>query len=88
MEDVTLTQLFARMDAHLAQQDEHLRRQDVQLTAITETLSRQNSVLEETSRLLRTTAEQVTEMHVSAASRTFTGAMHLLSNLINRLEGR
>jgi hypothetical protein len=36
---------------------------------------------------LQTTAQEVAAVHASA-SRGFAGAMHLLSNLINRLEGR
>jgi hypothetical protein len=87
MDDLTLTALFARMDEHLAQQDEHLRRQDVHLAEITTTLRQQNAVLVDVSRLLQTTAQEVAEIHASA-SRSFAGAMHLLSNLINRLEGR
>lgn len=87
MEDITLTQLFARMDAHLARQDDHLARQDAELQTVLETLARQNAMLVDQSRLLQTTAQEVAEIHASAA-RGFAGAMHLLSNLINRLEGR
>jgi hypothetical protein len=86
MEDLTLTQLFARMDAHLARQDDYLARQDAQLQTVLETLARQNAILADQSRLRQTTAEEVAEIHASA-SRGFAGAMHLLSNLVNRLEG-
>jgi hypothetical protein len=44
-------------------------------------------MLVDQSRLLQTTVQEVAEIHASA-SRGFAGAMHLLSNLINRLEGR
>ena len=64
MEDVTLIQLFARMDDHLARQD---------------------AMMLDMSRLLQATAEQVAEIHTTA-SRGFAGAMHVLSNLMNRLE--
>jgi hypothetical protein len=63
MEDVTLTQLFARMDAHLAGQDAHLERQDAQLAAILETLTRQNALMLDMAQLLATTARQVAEAH-------------------------
>ena len=46
-----------------------------------------NAVLADLSQMLATTAREVAEIHASAA-RGFAGAMHLLSNLINRLEGR
>jgi hypothetical protein len=80
MEDVTLTRLFERMDAHLTQQDAHL-------AEITATLREQNAVLIDMSRLLTTTAQQVSEMHAEA-SRGFAGAMHVLSNLANWLDAR
>ena len=87
MEDITLTQLFARMDAHLARQDDHLARQDAELQTVLETMNRQNAVLADLSQMLATTAQEVAAMHTEAA-RGFAGAMHLLSNLINRLESR
>lgn len=87
MDDVTLTQLFARMDAHLAQQDAYLARLDAQLAAITEALGRQNALMLDMARVLQATAQEVAEIH-TAASRGFAGAMPVLSNLINRLEGR
>jgi hypothetical protein len=62
MDDLTLTQLFARMDAHLARQDDHLARQDAQLQTVLETLARQNAMLVEQSRLLQTTAQEVAAM--------------------------
>jgi hypothetical protein len=52
MEDVTLTQLFARMDAHLTQQD-------VSLQAILATLREQNVVLVETARMLAETRREM-----------------------------
>jgi ABC-type transporter Mla subunit MlaD len=87
MDDVSLTQLFARMDAHLERQDDHLARQDAELKTILETLNRPNAVLADRSQLLATTAREVAAIHAEA-SRGFAGAMHLLSNLVNRLEGR
>jgi hypothetical protein len=44
-------------------------------------------VLAQTAQMLATTAREVAAIHASA-SRGFAGAMHLLSNLVNRLEGR
>lgn len=63
MHDHDLTQLFQRMDAHLAKQDEHLARQDAHLAAILQTLGYQQTLmldvgrqLDATSRFLAATA--------------------------------
>jgi hypothetical protein len=86
VEDVTLTQLFSRMDAHLAQQDAHLERQDAHLAVITETLSQQNAVLAEMAQLLATTARQVTEAHAETM-RGFAGLTTLLDTRLRRAGG-
>ena len=85
MDDVTLTQLFARMDAHLARQDAYLAQQDVHLAGITETQRRQNAVLQETAQLLATTAQEVAAIHAEA-SRQHAATMQLCEALIARLE--
>jgi hypothetical protein len=80
MEDVTLTRLFERMD-------DHLKQQDASLQVMLSTMSQQSAVLARMAQLLATTAQEVAEIHAEA-SRGFAGAMHLLSNLANRLDSR
>lgn len=46
MEDVTLVQLFAQMDRHLARQDEILAKMDERLAAQSQILARQTEILE------------------------------------------
>jgi hypothetical protein len=72
MDDVTVTQLFARMDAHLARQDAHLERQDAHLAAIQATLARQNETLAAATEALKVVLQQAVEMH-AATMRGFAG---------------
>jgi septal ring factor EnvC (AmiA/AmiB activator) len=81
MEDITLTQLFARMDDHLAQQDaylreaqatnhkidEHLARQDTYLGALMEGLRETNVQLARVGETLAATAREVAVIHTEAS---------------------
>jgi septal ring factor EnvC (AmiA/AmiB activator) len=101
MDEITLTQLFAKMDDHLAQQDAYLReaqaanrkmdahlaRQDAQLAVLTEGLRESNAALARTGQLLATTAKDVAAIHAEA-SRRFEETMRKLEALTGRLEGR
>jgi hypothetical protein len=86
MDDITLTQLFALMEAHLAQQDAHLARQDAELRIITEAMQEQSVLMVKTGEMLATTAQQVAAIHVEA-SRGFAAVNAALEALAHRLEG-
>jgi predicted secreted protein len=79
MDDPTLTQLCAKMDAHLAQQDAYL-------AAITETLTRQNAQLMEAAAMLAATRREV-EASGAEASRLHAETMRAFEALIARLKG-
>jgi hypothetical protein len=79
MEELTWTELMARMEATMAQAD-------LSPEAMLETLRAQNVIMAEVAQLLATTAREVAAIHAEA-SRGFAGAMHLLNSLITRLEG-
>ena len=83
---MTLTQLFARMDAHLERQDAHLARHDVEFRVLHETLKEQNLLMQRMSDLLATTAREVAVIHAEA-SRQHAATMRGFEALIARLEG-
>jgi hypothetical protein len=78
MEDVTLTQLFAKMDAHL-------ERQDVYLASTLEVLKEQNVMMQRMSELLVTTAKEVAAIHAEA-SHQHAATMAAFEALTRRLE--
>ena len=80
MEDHALTQLFTRMDEHLA-------RQDAYLLELRRTDQEQNAMLGRMAEMLATTARQVAEIHAEA-SRQHAATMQAFQALITRLEGR
>jgi Domain of unknown function DUF29 len=61
MDDISVTQLFARMDTHLARYDAYLARRDAELQVITETLTQQNARLQETTEMLRDVRRELEE---------------------------
>jgi hypothetical protein len=79
MEDLTPTQLFAKMDVLLAQQDAYL-------AAITETLARQNAEMREAAAMLAATRREV-EARGAEASRLHAATVRAFEALIARLEG-
>jgi peptidoglycan hydrolase CwlO-like protein len=85
MEDVTVTQLFQRMDAHLERQDAHLARHDVEFRVLHETLAKQNTALEQMAQLLATTAREVAAIHAEA-SRHHAATMAGFEALLRRLD--
>jgi hypothetical protein len=94
MDDLSLTQLFQRMDAHLSQQDAHLAQQDVWLQTTLTNMVKQNLVLEQTAQLLSTTTrmleESLRESRLAWAAEREARAEVLrgLVALRDRLEGR
>jgi hypothetical protein len=80
MEDVTLTQLFEKMDAHL-------ERQDVHLPAITATLREQNAVLAQMAQMLATTARELDARRVEASQRFNARDRHPHALTRTRLHG-
>jgi hypothetical protein len=87
MEDATLTQLFARMDAHLERQDVYLARQDAHLSEITETLRHQNALMIDVGRQLAETSRFVVEA-MAAQNATLAGLTRLLIRRRNGWSGR
>jgi hypothetical protein len=85
MDDVTVTQLFARMDAHLERQDAHLARHDIEFRVLHETLAQQNALMLRMAEMLATTAKEVAEIHADA-SRQHAATMRAFEALIERLE--
>lgn len=80
MDDVTLTQLFAQMDRHLARQDEILATMDERterIAAMIEHIDARTERLDERSRLQTTVLEQISANQVRLAD--------VLTDIVNRL---
>jgi hypothetical protein len=79
MDDVTLTQLFSRMDAHL-------ERQDVELRVITQTLQQQGALLASIGQVLGQVAQQQTTAYTEM-TRVLTALTRILDAHLRQHDG-
>ena len=83
--DMTLTQLLARMDAHLAEQDAYLARWDAEVRLQQAHFRAQHDSMRQTAQTLADTSRFLAETGVEA-SRHHATTMQALEALIARLE--
>ena len=84
MEDVTLTQLFERMDRHLAKQDDYLMRLAADHDVLLASLRESNAVLAATAQMLADTRREMAERSIEA-SRQAAANIRALEALADRL---